>query len=175
MQRWETKYFKCLNNYFILRFPVNSLLCKAGIRDAACFPHRTNTQGVAGQKRAADGRTGMRLRALKLHIYMRTAQCDVVFLVEATHTKTSAKSHQTEVWCRLWAQMMFFKVLFCRVAAVWLVSAKRANSVFAFGTYKFHSTGVFVWDLCCGFTCVVCICQTLLIQPVSGKIKFSLQ
>lgn len=110
MQRWETKYFKRLNNYFILRFPVNSPLCKAGIRVAACFPHRTNTQGAAGQKRAADGRTGRRLRALKLHIYMRTAQCDVVFLVEATHTKTSVKSHQTEVW--------FSLMLFCRVAAV---------------------------------------------------------
>lgn len=48
--RWETKYFKCLNNEFILRIPVDSLLCTAGIRDAARFAHCANTQGVGGQK-----------------------------------------------------------------------------------------------------------------------------
>lgn len=48
--RWETKYFNCLNNEFILRIPVDSLLCTAGIRDAASFAHRANTQGVGGQK-----------------------------------------------------------------------------------------------------------------------------
>lgn len=98
MLRWETKYSKCLNNEFILRLPVNSLLCTAGIRDAACFAHRANTQGVAGQKGAADGRTGRRPRALKPRIYMRTTQSDAVFLVEATRTKTSVKFHQIEIW-----------------------------------------------------------------------------
>lgn len=69
---------------------------------------------------------------------MRTAQSDVVFLVEATLTKTSAKFHEIEIRClkkgnsNTW--MMFSNVLFCSVAAVLVVSPNEACSVFALGT-----------------------------------------
>lgn len=46
----------------------------------------TNTQDVR-MREEDDGRTGRRLSALKKSIYMRTAENDVVFLVEATLTK----------------------------------------------------------------------------------------
>lgn len=52
----------------------------------------TNTQAVR-MREEDDSRTGRRLSALKLSIYMRTAENDVVFLVEATLTKATVRFH----------------------------------------------------------------------------------